>query len=253
VRRSGSAEDPELQAENFVIEVASGRGWEAAVFDHFSTVATAIAAKVRLGAGSRHGEAIGGATYSFDLNDEHPARERVLGLLTRMRGDVDALWQEVSDWNRAHPIPDEHKTRVSFAAYNEPWHGPFTVHAVDLDTHGSSALLSSARLTGGGGGMSLFATDSMLVVGTHRFDLTTLEVTPLTADYARWYAFHGDRLIMTDGYRAVDEIDLGTGQQRRLLTERDVDCPIATADGLFGRVYVMRHGLWESALVRFAP
>jgi len=114
VRRSGTAEDPELEAESFVIEVASARGWEAAVFDHFSTVAAAIAAKVRLGAGSRHGEAIGGATYTFDLNDEHPARERVLGLLTRMRGEVDALWQEVIAHNRAHPIPDEHKTRVSF-------------------------------------------------------------------------------------------------------------------------------------------
>jgi len=114
VRRSGTAEDPVLEAESFVIEVASGRGWEAAVFDHFSTVAAAIAAKVRRGAASRHGEAIGGATYTFDLNDEHPARDRVLGLLTRMRGEVDALWQEVSTRNRAHPIRDEQKTRVSF-------------------------------------------------------------------------------------------------------------------------------------------
>ena len=131
VRRSGSAEDPELEAERFVIEVAAGRGWEAAVFDHFSTVAASIAAKVRLGAASRHGEAIGGATYTFDVHDEHPARERVLGLLTRMRGEVDALWQEVSSHNRAHPVADELKTRVSFyfgqnvqenepAAHDEP-------------------------------------------------------------------------------------------------------------------------------------
>src|SRR5690349_900607 len=69
VRRSGAAEDPDLEAQSFVIEVAAGRGWEAAVFDHFSTVAAAIAAKVRLGAATRHGEAIGGATYTFDLND----------------------------------------------------------------------------------------------------------------------------------------------------------------------------------------
>jgi hypothetical protein len=114
VQRSGTAEDPELEAQSFVIEVASGRGWEAAVFDHFSTVAGAIAAKVRLGTASRHGEAVGGATYTFDLNDEHPARDRVLGLLTRTRSDLDALWHEVSTHNRAHPIPDEQKTRVSF-------------------------------------------------------------------------------------------------------------------------------------------
>ena len=114
VRRSGSAEDPELQAESFVIEVASERGWEASVFDHFSTMASAIAAKVQLGAGARHGEAIGGATYTFDVREGHPARERVLGLLTRMRGELDALWAEVSAYNRAQPIPDDERTRVSF-------------------------------------------------------------------------------------------------------------------------------------------
>jgi len=114
VQRSGGADDPELQAQSFVVEVASARGWEAAVFDHFSTVAAAIANKIQLGAGARHGEAIGGATYTFDVPEGHPARERVLGLLTRLRAEVDALWAEVTAHNRAHPVADDQRTRVSF-------------------------------------------------------------------------------------------------------------------------------------------
>jgi hypothetical protein len=114
VKMSGAPDDPALQAENFVIPVNSSRGWEASVFDHFSTVAAAIAAKVRLGAAARHGEAIGGATYTFDIYPGHPSEARVMALLTRMRAEMDALWEEVAGYNRAHPVPDERKTKVSF-------------------------------------------------------------------------------------------------------------------------------------------
>jgi predicted acetyltransferase len=114
VRRMGSEPDAELQAENFVVQVDSARGWEASVFDHFSTVCASIAAKVQLGAGARQGEAIGGATFSFDVYQAHPFEERVMGLLTRLRAEVDALWNEVAEYNRAHPVPDEAKTKVSF-------------------------------------------------------------------------------------------------------------------------------------------
>jgi hypothetical protein len=106
--------DPELHAENFVIPVSSTRGWEASVFDHFSSVCASIAAKVQLGSGARAGETIGGATFSFDVYAGHPYAERVMGLLTRMRAEVDGLWDEVAAYNRAHPVPDERKRKVSF-------------------------------------------------------------------------------------------------------------------------------------------
>ena len=35
-------------------------------------------------------------------------------LLTRMLAEIDALWNEVTTHNRAQPIPDDRKTRVSF-------------------------------------------------------------------------------------------------------------------------------------------
>jgi hypothetical protein len=114
VQRSEDAEDPLLRAESFVIPVSSQRGWEAAVFDHFSTVCAAIAAKIQVGSGAREGEAVGGATFSFDVYSGHPFQERVTALLTRTRAEVDALWNEVASYNRAHPVADEQKTKVSF-------------------------------------------------------------------------------------------------------------------------------------------
>ncbi len=116
VQRNGSdaAGSAELRAENFVVTVDGGRGWEAAVFDHFSTVAASIATKVQRGAAARKADLIGGATFGFDIYPGHPYEEKVLGLLARMRTQIDALWDEVSGYNRDHPVPDERKTKVAF-------------------------------------------------------------------------------------------------------------------------------------------
>jgi DNA-binding Lrp family transcriptional regulator len=114
VERCGAESDPELRAENFVIPVNAQRGWEASVFDHFSTACAAIAAKVRGGSGARTGEVIGGATFSFDVYPGHPFQERVMEQLTSVRAEVDALWTDVAAYNRAHPVADELKVKVSF-------------------------------------------------------------------------------------------------------------------------------------------
>jgi hypothetical protein len=106
--------DPALRGETFVVPVGAARGWEAAVFDHFSTACAAIARKVELGPGSRVNEAVGGATFSFEVYRGHPHEERVIGLLARFRDEIDAFWNEVAAYNRTHPVPDERKTKVSF-------------------------------------------------------------------------------------------------------------------------------------------
>jgi len=106
--------DPTLRAETFVIPGGAERGWEAAVFDHFAAVCTAIGHKIQLGPGSRENEAVGGATFSFDVYPGHPHEERVMAALGRMRAEFDAFWNEVAAYNRAHPVPDVRKTKVSF-------------------------------------------------------------------------------------------------------------------------------------------
>jgi hypothetical protein len=134
VHQGGEA-DPVLQAENFVIPVDTTRGWEAAVFDHFSSVCAAIASKVQRGAGARGGEQVGGATFSFDVHPGHPYEARVRGLLGKTRAEIDALWDEVSSYNRAHPVPDERKTKVSFYfGQNVDDNGTPARHAADLET-----------------------------------------------------------------------------------------------------------------------
>jgi len=107
-------DDPLLEARTFLVPVGSTQGWEGAVFDHFSAVATAIAAKVNRGPGAKQDDQIGGATLSFDVHSEHPYRREVLELLRRTREEVNRLWDKVVAYNKEHPICDEQKERVSF-------------------------------------------------------------------------------------------------------------------------------------------
>jgi len=103
-----------LIADVFVVPVGAKQGWEAAVFHHFSAVASAIAIKVQRGPGSRTDDRIGGATLAFDVCDGHPYEAEVYGLLARVRGEVNELWNRVAAHNRSHPIDDDVKVKVGF-------------------------------------------------------------------------------------------------------------------------------------------
>lgn len=96
----------QLYAATLDIPVGAEQGWEAAVSDHFRAVATAIAAKLRMGR-SEKGDRIGGATLRFTVHPEHPHESRVYGLLERTRAELETLWAEVSDWNAKHAPPDD--------------------------------------------------------------------------------------------------------------------------------------------------
>ena len=95
------------------IPVGESRGWEAAVFDHYQAMVTAIGKKVTAPRSSQ-GDVVGGATLAFDVYDQHPHRERVYGLLAEVRGQVNEQWNDVRQYHQEHPVPDEQKHRVSF-------------------------------------------------------------------------------------------------------------------------------------------
>jgi hypothetical protein len=115
VQRSGDEASPTYRATTFLVPVDSEHGWEAAVFDHFQAMVQAIGTKLRRGrTRSVSDDVLGGATISFDISAEHPHRERVLGLLKRVRSDVNELWGEVQSYNQENPIPEESRTEVSF-------------------------------------------------------------------------------------------------------------------------------------------
>ena len=104
-----------FRADTFLVPVGAAKGWEIAVFDHFSAVAQAIAAKVRKGAPqSEADDVVGGATLTFELSAEHPLRDEVRSLLRRVRKDVNDLWTRVGAYNDEHPTPEADKELVTF-------------------------------------------------------------------------------------------------------------------------------------------
>ena len=103
------------RAGTFTVPVGSREGWEAAVFDHFQAVATAIAAKATSGrARSVARDTVGGATLSFDVSADHPFRDEVLGQLERVRTELNQLWERVEAHNARVPVPDVEREQVTF-------------------------------------------------------------------------------------------------------------------------------------------
>ena len=84
--------EPMFEVEHCVIPYGDEHGWEAALFDHYQAMVTAIAAKVRQGATrSAASEATGGSTYHFDVYDGHPLEQEVLGFLAEVRRRASSL------------------------------------------------------------------------------------------------------------------------------------------------------------------
>jgi len=108
------AQTGHYRSGTMTIAVGDRAGWEAAVLDHFAGVAKAIAAKVRLGPQSELAEWIGGATLSFDVHPGHPLEREVYDLLKNVRASVNDLWSRLAAYNRAHPILDGEKIKVTF-------------------------------------------------------------------------------------------------------------------------------------------
>ncbi|HEX2733158.1 MAG TPA: hypothetical protein VHM70_16220 [Polyangiaceae bacterium] len=104
-----------FRADTFIVPLGATRGWEVAVFDHFSAVVRAIAAKLRGGAPQAGADdVIGGATLTFEVSPTHPQRAEVRGLLRRIRQEVNELWFRVGAHNDAHPIADGQRELVTF-------------------------------------------------------------------------------------------------------------------------------------------
>lgn len=96
-----------------VIPLNSPAGWEAAVFDHYQAMVTAICTKLRMGkTHAAQGEWIGGSTYSYDVWDDHPLRDEVLGFLQQTRERAVELPRRVQAHNLSHSAPPESTQRV---------------------------------------------------------------------------------------------------------------------------------------------
>ncbi len=94
-----------FKSDRFEVPVGESQGWEAAVLDHYQALVNAVAAKVCAGTqGSKPGETVGGATFSFDIPEGHPLEEQVLGLLSATRRTLENLREQVDRINHTLPV-----------------------------------------------------------------------------------------------------------------------------------------------------
>lgn len=107
------AEGDTYVAQEVLIAYEDEAGWEAALFDHFQAVVTAITTKLQHGHRARHRDVIGGSTYRFDVWSGHPLENEVLGLLGRVRDMASDLRARVDAHNQALAAP-RHAKRVVF-------------------------------------------------------------------------------------------------------------------------------------------
>jgi hypothetical protein len=104
-----------LTSTNVALPLGADQGWEAAVLDHYRTVAVAIGMKVRKGfAASSEADRIGGSTFTFTVEPGHPYEQEVYELLRTTRVRAQALWDKVAARNEEQAPDLEKSAKVSF-------------------------------------------------------------------------------------------------------------------------------------------
>lgn len=107
--------DGVLSTRTLTVPFGAERGFEAAVLDHFQTVARAIARRVQKRAAPAQPEdRAGGSTFTFALSADHPLRGEVEALFGDARQRAQAVWDRVSEHNQVHPLDPERRFRLSY-------------------------------------------------------------------------------------------------------------------------------------------
>jgi hypothetical protein len=113
VKRQEHAGRALYSSDHCVVPFGSSAGWEAAVFDHYQALVTAMCTKLRAGVtAAAPDDRIGGSTYGFVVWDGHPHQDEVFALLSQMRATASRLRTKVTAYNRDHTPPNGVETRV---------------------------------------------------------------------------------------------------------------------------------------------
>lgn len=109
-------DDNELfSTDKVIIAESDDAGWEAAVFDHFNALVSALTTRLRGEVQSRYDRpVVGGSTYTFDVGEDHPLRDEALELLGETRVRVSDLRERVTQMNEERDWPDALDERVTF-------------------------------------------------------------------------------------------------------------------------------------------
>ena len=115
VRVQSSGDELIYDSDACVIGYEEPAGWEASVFDHYQAMVTALCTKLGSGkTASRRDEWVGGSTYGFDVWDEHPMHDEVVGLLAAMRERATDLRTRVDEFNRTAARPGARRRVVAY-------------------------------------------------------------------------------------------------------------------------------------------
>lgn len=90
------------RADDCVIERSNEHGWEAAVFDHYQAVVSALTARLRDNYATFPDTWQGGTTYTYDVWEGHEYLDEVAGFLGEMRKRGTELRLKVEAYNREH-------------------------------------------------------------------------------------------------------------------------------------------------------
>jgi hypothetical protein len=107
-------ESGQLRGTRFHIPLADGKGWEAAVLDHYHALVRTICARLQQGDQSA-AHPCGGATYTFEVWPGHPCEAEVVGTLARLRRELSELRERVEEHNALASLPAEHLRVVCYA------------------------------------------------------------------------------------------------------------------------------------------
>lgn len=100
-------------SEDCVIPFGTPAGWEAAVFDHYQAMVTAICTKLRFGrTHAAPGEWVGGSTYSLDVWEGHPLHDEAVGFLQATRERAISLRKRAEALGASRPPGDASTKRV---------------------------------------------------------------------------------------------------------------------------------------------
>jgi hypothetical protein len=101
-------------SEGCLLPYDDPQGWEAAVYDHFHAMVTALCIKLDQGQRcAQRDDWVGGSTFGFELWASHPYLEEVTGFLRRLREQGSALREKVARYNEDHDAaPLEERLRV---------------------------------------------------------------------------------------------------------------------------------------------
>ena len=105
VMREEGEGGPQYTCDLCVLPFGAPNGWEAALFDHYQAMVKAIC--VKLEGGAKHAErkdVIGGSTYKFYIDNNHPMAEEVLALLQGARQQASDLRERVTEYNRVEGL-----------------------------------------------------------------------------------------------------------------------------------------------------